>query len=136
MVDLTIYIADTWSHRIRKISPGGIITTVAGTGGLGYSGDNGQATSAQLNNPFGLFVTPTNTIYIVDSSNHCIRVVSPNGIISTIAGNGISGYNGDNLLVTTAQLYSPYAAFVSSDETTYVADSQNQRIRKILCEYI
>ena len=89
-----LYVADEWNHRIRKITPGGVISTVAGTT-FGYSGDGGPAISAQLYNPFGVTVDSSGNLYIADTSNHRIRKVTTDGIINTIAGNGFAGYAGD-----------------------------------------
>jgi hypothetical protein len=87
-LDGSIYIADEQINRIRKVSPDGIITTVAGTGERGFAGDGGPATQAKLNEPYGVRVTPDGNLYIADTSNHRIRRVGPDGIITTVAGNG------------------------------------------------
>ena len=86
-----LYIADLDNNRIRKVSPSGIITTVAGNGGLGYSGDNGPATSAELFVPAGMAMDASGNLYIADDDNNRIRKVSPSGIITTVAGNGTAG---------------------------------------------
>jgi len=96
------YIADTENHRIRKVDSTGKITTIAGTGTAGYNGDNIPATSAQLNNPHGVAVDAAGNVFIADPQNQRIRMVSPAGIITTVAGTGSSGYNGDNIAATTA----------------------------------
>jgi sugar lactone lactonase YvrE len=95
-----LYIADTGNSRIRKVS-NGIITTVAGNGGYGFSGDNGPATSAQLYDPYGVAVDSAGNLYIADTLNGRIRKVS-NGVITTIAGNGTYGYSGDGGPATSA----------------------------------
>ena len=97
-----LYIADTDNHRIRKVS-NGVITTVAGNGTAGFSGDNGPATSAQLNYPAGVAVDSAGNLYIADTDNNRIRKVS-NGVITTVAGNGTLGFSGDNGPATSAQL--------------------------------
>jgi hypothetical protein len=130
--DNTIYISDYDNHRIRTISPTGIITTIAGTGYGGYNGDNIQATSARLYYPWSIFVTSDNSVYISDNENHRIRKVSPNGIISTIVGTGSYGYNGDNIQATSAQLNYPWCVFVTSDNILFIADRNNYRVRKIV----
>ncbi|KAG2377438.1 hypothetical protein C9374_009349 [Naegleria lovaniensis] len=127
-----IYISDTSNHRIRKILPNGMITTIAGSGTQGYNGDNQLATNAQLFNPSSVFVSSNNEIYIADTFNHRIRKILSNGMITTIAGNGTQGYNGDNQLATNAQLNHPSSVFVSSNNEIYIADTLNHRIRKIL----
>ncbi|KAG2374647.1 hypothetical protein C9374_010666 [Naegleria lovaniensis] len=91
-----------------------------------------MAIHAQLNFPYGVFVSSNDEVYIADTSNHRIRKIMKNGMITTIAGNGTRGYNGDNQLATNAQLYRPHSVFVSSNNEVYIADSCNDRIRKIL----
>ena len=101
-----LYIADTGNSRIRKVS-NGVITTVAGNGTHGFSGDNGPATSAQLYNPDGVAVDPAGNLYIADTLDNRIRKVS-NGVITTVAGNGTYGFSGDNGPATSAQLSRPH----------------------------
>ncbi|KAG2377430.1 hypothetical protein C9374_009341 [Naegleria lovaniensis] len=127
-----IFIADYYNHRIRKILTNGMITTIAGNGTQGYNGDNQLAKNAQLNFPISVFVSSNNEIFIADTSNHRIRKILTNGMITTIAGNGTGGYNGDNQLAKNAQLNGPSSVFVSSNNEVYIADSKNYRIRKIL----
>lgn len=100
-----IYIADTYNHRIRKVDSTGVISTIAGTGSRGYSGDGGFATAAQLNYPYCIAVDNTGNMYISDNANSRIRFVDKDtGMISTIAGTGINGYSGDGGVATAAQL--------------------------------
>ena len=122
-----LYIADRYS--VRKVS-GGVITTVAGNGTLGFSGDNGPATSAQFNNPGGLAVDSAGNLYIADTLNNRIRKVS-NGVITTVAGNGNPGFGGDNGPATSAQLYYPGGIVLDSAGSLYIADTHNFRIRKV-----
>jgi YVTN family beta-propeller protein len=128
-----LYIADLDNNRIRKVNvSNGIISTVAGTGVQGYSGDNGLSTSAQLYFPYGVLVDATGNIYIADNSNNRIRKVNAStGIISTIAGTGVGGYSGDNGPATSAQLNSPYGVSVDAAGNLYIADYGNHRIRKV-----
>ena len=126
-----IYIADSSNHRIRKVDSSGNISTIAGTGTAGYSGDGGFATDAQLYNPKGVAVDSSDNIYIADSSNNRIRKVDSSGIISTIAGTGIAGYSGDNGAATDAQLYNPNGIVVDSTNNIYTADTYNHAIRKL-----
>ena len=126
-----IYVADYFNNRIRKVSLTGIITTIAGTGGAGYSGDGGPATGAQLNNPVGLAFDGGGNLYVADANNDRIRKISAAGIISTIAGNGSSGYGGDGGPATVAQLHWPSAVALDGSGNIYVADFSNNRVRKI-----
>jgi len=122
-----LYIADTNNNRIRKVV-NGTITTVAGNGSSGYSGDNGPATSARLNYPAGVAVDSAGNLYIADTGNNSIRKVS-NGLIATVAGNGTAGFSGDNAAATSALLSDPESVAVDAAGNLYVADSANQRIR-------
>ena len=121
-----IYIPD--GARIREVS-NGVITTVAGNGTGGFSGDNGPATSAELNGG-GVAVDSAGNLYIADSGNNRIRKVS-NGVITTVAGDGTSGFSGDSGPATSAQLSIPIAVAVDSAGDLYIADYANNRIRKV-----
>src|ERR1019366_9345320 len=124
-----LYIADQYNHRIRKVS-NGVITTVAGSGTAGFSGDNGPATSAQLYYPAGVAVDAAGNLYIADQYNHRIRKVS-NGVITTVAGSGTAGFSGDNGPATSAQLSGPGGVAADSAGNLYIADTSNYRIRKV-----
>ncbi len=128
-----IYIADLENNRIRKVTAStGIISTVAGNGTAGYSGDGGAATSAEINFPYGVAVDSAGNIYIADNGNQRIRKVTVStGIISTVAGNGIVGYSGDGGPATSAELDSPTGVAVDSAGNIYIADLENYRIRKV-----
>jgi hypothetical protein len=135
-----MYIADGGNNLVRKVTKfSGIISTIAGTGTSGFSGDNGPATSAKLSNPSGVAVYASSsypqvvTVYIADTGNNRIRQVSmSNLIITTIAGTGTSGYSGDNGPPTSAKLNGPTGIAVNgSTGDIYVADNGNKRIRKI-----
>ncbi|HEY3841578.1 MAG TPA: hypothetical protein VGL72_33640, partial [Bryobacteraceae bacterium] len=116
-----IYIADSWNNRIRKVS-GGIITTVAGNGTADFNGDNIAATSAALNSPSGVAVDGSGNLYIADIFNARIRKVS-GGIITTVAGNGTWGYNGDNIAALSAELDGPNGVAVdSSGNNIYITE--------------
>lgn len=108
-----------------------VITTIAGTGGSGYAGDNGPAVAAELANPFAIAIDAAGNMYIADRGNNRIRKISTSGIISTVAGTGTGGYNGDNIPATTAQLYDPTGVATDGAGNVYVADKANNRIRKI-----
>ncbi len=126
-----LYIADQINCRIRMVTPAGIMTTVAGNGNFGYSGDGGPAKRAMLNFPTGVAVDPAGDVYIADQDNHRIRKVTAAGIISTVAGNGTAGFSGDNGQATAAMLYYPSAVALDSNGNLYIADSSNARIRKV-----
>lgn len=130
-VDTTgsLYIMDGLAGRIRKVS-GGVITTVAGNGTLGFSGDRGLATNAQLRSPAGVAVDKEGSLYIADTGNSRVRKVS-HGEITTFAGNGQAGYGGDNGLATSASLYQPTALAFGPDGSLYIADTGNHRVRKV-----
>jgi trimeric autotransporter adhesin len=124
-----LYIADYTNHRIRKVS-NGVITTIAGNGTPGFSGDNGPATSAQLNLPRGVAVDSAGNLYIADTNNSRIRKVS-NGLITTVAGNGTFSFGGDGGLATSAQLNGPNDVVLDSAGNLYIADTGNGRVRKV-----
>jgi len=128
-----IYISDKWNYCIRKVSKStGIITTVAGNGTPGYSGDGDSATSAELSEPMGVAIDNSGNIYIADAYNYRIRKVSAvTGIITTVAGNGTSGYAGDGATATLAELSEPNGVVVDGLGNIYIADTYNNRIRKI-----
>lgn len=123
-----LYIADTMNNRVRKVSKG-VITTVAGTGIEGFSGDGGPATSAQLS-AYAVAVDPTGALYITDTTNQRVRRVA-NGVITTIAGNGMSGFSGDGGPATAAELNNPFGLAADPAGNVYVADVGNNRVREI-----
>ena len=127
-----MYIADTGNNVIRRVDRTGIISTLAGTGVAGYSGNNGAATSARLNNPSGVAVDTDRNIYIADTFNHVIRKVTrTTGMITTVAGTGVRGYTGNNVLATSALLAYPQGIALDSKNNLYIADTFNHYIRKV-----
>jgi sugar lactone lactonase YvrE len=126
-----LYLADRSDHRIRKVSPAGIITTVAGNGVRGFSGDGGPATAAQLSGPSGVTVDSAGNIYIADAGNSRVRKVSPGGVMSTVAGNGSQTYGGDGGPATSAQIGVPFGVALSSSGDLYISDYYNNRIRVV-----
>ncbi len=128
-----IYIADRGNSRIRKVTVAtGVITTAAGNGVAGYSGDGGQATSAELNLPQGIALDGSGNLYIADSSNNRIREANiSSGVITTVAGNGTGGYAGDNGGATSAEISGPYDVALDSAGNFYLSDGGNFRIRKV-----
>ena len=127
------YIADTYNHRIRKVDgKTGIITTVAGIGSKGFSGDGGPATSARLRYPFNLFLDSVGNIYIVDTYNYRIRKVdAATKIITTVVGNGAAKFSGDGGLATDASIRKTYDVAVDSAGNLFIADTHNHVIRKV-----
>ena len=129
--DGNLYIVDNGKHLVLKLEPDGRLLTVAGTGTAGFSGDGGPATSAQLNGPWGLALDQSGNLCIADAANHCVRRVTPAGIISTIAGTGIPGFSGDGGPATLARLDRPLALTVDSQGNLFIVDSLNGRVRKV-----
>lgn len=134
-VDLTgnVYLADTVNGRIRKISAAtGVITTVAGGGACCALGDGGMATAAYLSSPTGVALDTTGNIYVADDGNARIRKVTvATGIITTVAGSGTAGYTGDGSAATSAQLNHPKSVAVDTSGNLYIADTSNNRVRKV-----
>jgi YD repeat-containing protein len=142
--DGSLYIGDLGNHRVRRIDSNGIITTVAGNGTRGFSGDGREATQASLNYPSSIAVGSFGNLYIADTWNHRIRRVSPDGIITTVAGNGEQSYStasetgdiiyihvsGDGGLATQASIDTPFGIAVGTDDSLYITDSSN-RIRRV-----
>jgi sugar lactone lactonase YvrE len=129
-----IIVADTGNHcirRIRTVDGIRIIETLAGTTVPGYTGDGGPASLAQLNTPSDVAVGPDGSIYVADTYNHVVRVITPDGNIDTLAGTGVRGFSGDGAAADEAQLDRPYGVDVAPDGTVYVADTHNHRIRRI-----
>ena len=125
-----LFIADTFNQRIREVSAGGTITTVAGNGTADFCGDNGPGTSACLNFPHGVAADDEGRIFIADTFNHRVRRIAKD-TITTVAGNGTMGFCGDNGPAISACLQFPIAVAVDSDGNLFVTDLGNQRIRKI-----
>ncbi|MCM2357034.1 MAG: Ig-like domain repeat protein [Geobacteraceae bacterium] len=128
-----LYIADYGNHRIRKVASGtGIITTVAGNGSAGFSGDGGAAIAASLHRPSEVIVDSSDNLYFAEYYNQRIRkVVNGTGIITTVAGNGTQGFSGDNVAATSASLNNPWGVAIDSSGNLYIADKWNHRIRKV-----
>ncbi len=126
-----IYFTDIGNGRIREVSVSGLIHTVAGNGSYGFSGDGGQATAASFRNPTGIAFDGSGNMYVADVFNNRIRKIDANGIITTIAGNGITGYSGDSGPATLAELYYPTGVAVDDSGSIYIADEDNNRIREV-----
>jgi uncharacterized protein (TIGR03437 family) len=126
-----VYFCDFTNNRVRKISTNGTISTVAGTGVAGYNGDNIQGTSARLSSPYRVAMDPAGNLYIADPGNNRIRKLAPNGIITTVAGNGNSNFTGDGGLATVASLSYAEDAVIDVYGNMFIADSGNNVIRKV-----
>ncbi|MCB0094766.1 MAG: PKD domain-containing protein, partial [Caldilineaceae bacterium] len=129
--DGAIYVSDTLNCRIRRVDAAGIITTMAGTGACAYGGDGGLAVAAQLNKQQAIALAPDGALYIADLLNHRIRRIGPDGIMTTVAGTGAAGYNGDNIPAIQAKINGVSGLAVGSDGSLYIADTNNNRIRRI-----
>jgi hypothetical protein len=130
--DGTIYVSDGEGHRVRAVTPDGRVTTVAGVGVPGYTGDGGSARGALLTRPAGLALDAAGDLYVADSGANVIRRVRiKSGIIESVAGTGKAGASGDGGLATRATLRSPQGVAVADDGVVYIADSGNSRIRSI-----
>ena len=128
----SLYIADRSNNRIRRVDLGtGIITTVAGTGTSGFSGDGGSATAARIADPRSVTVDTAGNLYIADTGNQRVRQVDTNGIIDTFAGTGLTGNAGDGGLATEADLHVPVDLTISSTGTLYICELNNNRVRRV-----
>ncbi|WP_329394580.1 RICIN domain-containing protein [Streptomyces melanogenes] len=129
-----VYIADTGNHRVRKVTADGKICTVAGTGTKGFSGDDGPATAAQLHGPYGVAVDSTGVLYVAEYNNHRVRKITTDGKISTIAGTGTAGFDGDDGPAVSAQLSHPRGVEVGRAGDLYIADAGNHRVRRVAAD--
>jgi sugar lactone lactonase YvrE len=133
-----LYFADTDSHRIRRVEffdedySDGVVTTLCGTGGRGFSGDGGPAAEAQIDFPQDMEIGPDGRLYFADANNNRVRAIDlTTGIIETVAGTGTGGYTGDGGMALVAELNRPFGIAFDLDGHLYVSDTFNGRIRKI-----
>ncbi|MEV0123718.1 RICIN domain-containing protein [Streptomyces sp. NPDC050703] len=126
-----LYITDAENHRVRRVAEDGTISTVAGTGADGFSGDGGPAASARLDFPLGVVAGTSGILYISDHNNHRVRRVAEDGTISTIAGTGADGFSGDGGPAASARLNYPFGLAVDCVGALYIADYVNDRVRKV-----
>ena len=127
-----LFFAETGNHLIRRLDPLGNLTTVAGTGSQGFSGDTGPATQAQLDSPYAVALDSAGDLFVADTHNQRIRRIDAlTQIITTVAGTGVGGFSGDTAQATSTRLASPLALAFESDSFLYVADSANHRIRRV-----
>jgi streptogramin lyase len=130
--DGALYVCDTNNHVIRRIARNGVITTIAGSGKKGYSGDGGAATQAQLNEPYEVRFDRAGNLYFVERLNHVVRhVARKTQIITTVAGTGTAGFSGDGSNAKQAQLNQPHSIQFDKAGDLYVCDILNHRIRKV-----
>ena len=127
-----LYIADTGNNTVRMVvDASGVINTIAGTGSAGFSGDGALATSAQLSAPWGVALDPNGNLYVADANNNRVRMIATTGVISSVAGTGSAAFRGDGALASAAALNTPTAVAIDVAGNLYVADSGNNRVRKI-----
>ncbi len=128
-----VFVADTSNHRLRRIdATTGVITTLAGTGFPGYGGDGAAASSALLGSPSGLAVDARGDVFVADTDNHRVRRIdATSGVITTVVGTGASGYSGDGEAATSTTLWSPLGVALDANGNLFVADTENQRLRRI-----
>ncbi len=129
--DGSIYIGDAQNHRVRRVSATGIISTVAGTGAAGFSGDGANALSAQLNYPGALALDALGNVFVADYANHRVRKIAADGTITTVAGTGTAGFSGDAATATLAQLSGPFALAIGTNGSLLIADQINNRVRRV-----
>jgi hypothetical protein len=127
-----LFIADSGNNVVREVNTSGIISTVAGTGIAGYSGNGGKATSAELDDPTGVAVNASGDLFIADTYNNVIREVNPSGIIITVAGTGTAGYSGNGGPAIKAELHDPCSVAVDSSGDMFIADSGNNVVREVI----
>ena len=126
-----LYIAETGNDRVRRVGSNGIITTIAGGSGEGYSGDGGAATGAMLNRPEGIALDAAGVIYVADTNNERVRRITPDGIIQTVAGTGEMNFTGDQGQASLATLHLPMGVATDGFGNVYIADSFNYRVRRV-----
>lgn len=132
--DGSYVVVDYGNHRLRRVSPTGIISTIAGTGTPGHSGDEGPATAAQIRSPHTLAIGPDDSIYFSEPFENTVRRITPDGVIHAFAGTGSAGFQGDSGPATAARLDRPYFVDVGSDGSVYISDTGNHRIRKVTAD--
>jgi sugar lactone lactonase YvrE len=126
-----LYICETKNHVIRRLAPDGKISTFAGVGSRGYSGDNGPAKQANFDTPYDLAFAPNGDLYVSDSGNHAIRRIDANGMITTVVGDGTSGFMGDGDHAENAELNRPSGVSFDANGSMWIADTFNERVRRV-----
>jgi uncharacterized protein (TIGR03437 family) len=130
-VDGSIYFADSANNRVRRVAPGGAISTIAGNGTAGFSGDSGSGPAAQLSTPEGVAADGQGNVYIADSGNNRVRKVTPTGTITTLAGTGTAGSSGDGGPASSAALSTPFGLTLDGAGNLYITEFSGDRVRKI-----
>jgi sugar lactone lactonase YvrE len=127
------YVADTENHVVRKVTIATReVTTFAGTGAAGYSGDGGPALAAQFNQPTDIACAPSGDVFVADAANHAVRKIDPSGIVTTVAGTGVAGASGDGVVATSARLNKPSGLFWDEPtRTLYIADTFNHQVKRV-----
>ena len=126
-----IFFSDAGYGVIRKVNTLGIVSTVAGGLGYGYTGDGGPATAAKFSNVYGITLDDTGNLYVADAGNHAIRKIDTFGVVSTVAGSGVAGFTGDGGVATLATLDSPYTVAIDRSGNLYITDYDNNAIRVV-----
>jgi sugar lactone lactonase YvrE len=129
--DGSMYIGDAQNHRVRKVSPSGVISTIAGTGTAGFAGDGAAATAAQFNFPGALAIDAAGDLFVADYANNRVRKIAASGVVTTVAGTGVAGFSGDAAAATAAQISGPFALAIGTNSSLLIADQNNSRIRRI-----
>jgi hypothetical protein len=125
-----LYFCDTNNHVIRRVDQDGTITTIAGTGAVGYSGDNGSATAAQFHTPYDLRIAPNGDLYVADTGNNVIRRIH-NGTVTTVVGTGVGGFSGDGNDARNCKLNRPSGLNFDGDGSLWISDTFNGRVRRV-----
>jgi sugar lactone lactonase YvrE len=126
-----VFFTDQINERVRMIDVDGTITTVAGTGEAGDTGDGGPATDATLNSPYGLAIDAAGNLYVADSKGARVREIARDGTITTVAGTGVPGYSGDGGQATQAELSQPSSLAVDASGDLFIGDSGNSDVRRV-----
>jgi sugar lactone lactonase YvrE len=128
-----LFICEREGNRVRRVdAKSGLITTIAGTGAKGYSGDNGPALQATFNGPKWITIDRQDNLFVVDTENHCVRRIDARTrVVTTVAGSGRRGPGGDGGPATSAEMDRPHGACVDGENILYIADSSNHRVRKV-----
>src|SRR5829696_5789823 len=126
-----LFVADVDDNRVRKVAPNGVVTIVAGTGSAGFSGDGGPATAASLMSPEDVALDAAGNLFVADTGNSRVRRIGTNGVITTVAGNGVAGFSRDGGSATSARLSQPVGVTVDPSGNLFVADTANNRVRKV-----